>query len=488
MKINEDDYAVLLRESLALFTERVFNHLYPNTPFLGNWHIDLIASEIEGVLNGNTRRLIINVPPRSLKSVLASISAVAWQLGRHPQKEIICVSYGQSLAEKLAEDCRNIMTSDWYFRIFGVRLKGARPAISDFKTEAGGGRFATSVGGVLTGRGGDILIIDDPLKPDEAMSEVARNNANHWIMHTAMSRLNDKKAGAVIIIMQRLHEEDLVGHVQDLDDWRVISLPAIAETEQHFEYETLWGKQEHVRYIGDVLHLEREPLEVLDKIKQNLGEYNFAGQYQQSPAPMGGGMFKLEWFRYCSAFELPESFDQIFQSWDTASKETEMSDYSVCTTWGIKQSKRYLLDVYRARMDYPTLKRAVISQFERFNPSTILIEDKASGIQLIQELRSDKYYYAVKAYKPQGDKVMRAHAQTGAFEGGFILLPQEAPWLGAYINELMTFPRGKHDDQVDSTAQFLEWVAINGLEPGGVWQYYKQLHESRQMEIGIMPI
>ena len=464
MNINEEEYAVLLRESLALFTERVFQHLNPNTTFLANWHIDLIASEIEDVLNGKTKRLIINVPPRSLKSIMTSIAAVAWQLGRHPEKEIICVSYGQSLAEKLSEDCRNIMMSDWYLRIFGVSLKGARPSVSDFKTEAGGGRFATSVGGVLTGRGGDILIIDDPLKPDEAMSEAARNNANHWIMHTAMSRLNDKKAGAVIIIMQRLHEDDLVGHVQDLDHWKVLSLPAIAEKEQRYEYETLYGTQEQVRQVGDVLHPEREPLEVLDKIKQNLGEYNFAGQYQQSPAPMGGGMFKAEWFRYYSHHELSPGNGQLIQSWDTANKESEFADYSVCTTWKAHDNVYYLLDVYRARLNYPTLKQRVIQKNEEYQPDVILIEDKASGTQLIQELRNQGLY-KIKEYKPKYDKVMRAHAQTASFESGQVRFPISAPWLDEFISELSTFPRGKYDDQVDSTSQAIAWLNNEGFVP-----------------------
>ena len=302
----------------------------------------------------------------------------------------------------------------------------------------------------------DILIIDDPLKPDDAMSEVARNNANHWIMHTAMSRLNDKKAGAVIIIMQRLHEDDLVGYVQDLDHWKVLSLPAIAEKEQRYEYETLYGTQEQVRHVGDVLHPEREPLEVLDKIKQNLGEYNFAGQYQQSPAPMGGGMFKAEWFRYYSPHELSLGNGQLIQSWDTANKESEFADYSVCTTWKAHDNVYYLLDVFRARLNYPTLKQRVIQKNEEYQPDVILIEDKASGTQLIQELRNQGLY-KIKEYKPKYDKVMRAHAQTASFESGQVRFPISAPWLDEFISELSTFPRGKYDDQVDSTSQAIAW-------------------------------
>lgn len=472
-EITQKEYACLLANSLSLFTERVFKHLYPNTEYLGNWHIDLIAYEIEKVLKGETKRLIINVPPRSLKSILASVSAVAWALGKDPHIEIICVSYGQELADKLAEDTRNIMMSEWYLSLFEVSLKGARPPVSDFKTTKGGGRFATSVGGVLTGRGGDLIIIDDPLKPSEALSEISRNNANEWIMHTLMSRLNDKKKGAVIIIMQRLHVDDVVGHVQSLGEWRVISLPSIAEKPQSFEYEILTGKEPITRNVGDVLHPEREPLEVLMQLKQNLGEYHFSGQYQQEPVPLGGGMFKSEWIRYYHPHEFPNGQGQIIQSWDTANKESEFADYSVCTTWKVYDEKYYLIDVYRARMDYPILKQKVIQKAEEYSPDIILIEDKASGTQLIQELKNIGMY-KIKEYKPKCDKVMRAHAQTAAFESGKVKLPISAPWLDEYIIELTIFPKGKYDDQVDSTSQVIEWLTSEGFVPQSFlnWQIF----------------
>ena len=479
--MNNADFAAfdaLTRSDLAIFIERVFAHLYPNTPFLPNWHIDLIASRLEDVLEGRTRRLIINVPPRSLKSVIVSVSFVAWALGRQPTRQILCASYGQDLADKLAEDCRNVMQSEWYRRLFRVHLAGSRPAVSDFKTTAGGGRFATSVGGVLTGRGGDIIIIDDPLKPDGALSDAERQAANGWFDHTVSSRLNDKNTGAIIIIMQRLHQDDLVGHVQEKEHWEVVSLPAIAETRQRFEFDTLAGRRVVVRRVGDVLHPAREPRAVLESLRTILGEYNFAGQYQQAPAPLGGGIFKAEWIRYYEDRDRPAHFDQIIQSWDTASKETELADYSVCTTWGRKGKETYLLHVLRERMTFPNLKRAVIDQIHRFKPAIVLIEDKASGIQLIQELRA-MGHSIVKECKPTGDKVMRALAQTASFEGGFVRLPKQAAWLEAYVLELTTFPRGKYDDQVDSTSQALGWIATS-CETTGMLEYYRLLVEKQR--------
>jgi hypothetical protein len=239
-----------------------------------------------------------------------------------------------------------------------------------------------------------------PLKPDEALSESQRNAANEWYDHTLYSRLNDKRDGAIVIIMQRLHEEDLVGHVLAQESWEVVSFPAIAETDEEHRIETVWGPRRFTRRQGEALHPDREPLEVLDRIRRTIGEYNFAGQYQQSPAPLGGGLVKTEWFKRYRAHERPERFDRTVQSWDTANKATELSDFSVCTTWGVKDKELFLLAVFRQRLEYPDLKRTVREQRELFGANIVLIEDKASGTQLIQE-----GCYGVTRYQPTTDKV-----------------------------------------------------------------------------------
>ena len=187
---------------------------------------------------------------------------------------------------------------------------------------------------------------------------------------------------------------------------------------------------------------------MLAHIRRTIGEYNFAGQYQQAPAPLGGGLVKAAWFRRYAPDELPPRFERIVQSWDTANKATELSDFSVCTSWGVAGKNLYLIDVLRRRMEYPELKRAVREQYERFEPSVVLIEDKASGTQLIQELIADGLH-AVTRYRPQSDKIMRLHAQTAMIENGFVHLPEQAPWLAPYLAELTAFPNGKHDDQVE---------------------------------------
>ena len=222
------------------------------------------------------------------------------------------------------------------------------------------------------------------------------------------------------------------------------------------EIETIWGPRSFSRRQGEALHPEREPLDTLDRIRRTIGEYNFAGQYQQTPAPLGGGMVKAEWFKRYGANERPERFEHIVQSWDTANKVTELSDFSACTTWGIRGKDLYLLNVLRKRLEYPALKRAVREQHSLFNAKVVLVEDRASGTQLIQELIADGCH-AVTRYQPECDKVMRLHAQTAIIENGFVHLPEAAPWLAEYLHEMAVFPKGKHDDQVDSTAQFLDW-------------------------------
>lgn len=477
MNLTPAEYDVLLRQDLTSFVERSFRHLDPQTPYQHNWHIDLLADRLRQVADGKLRRLIINVPPRSMKSIEASVAFPAWVLGRDPSKRIICASYGQELSNKLARDTMAVMTSDWYQRAFPTRLAASRFATADFETTQRGGRMATSVGGVLTGRGGDLVIIDDPVKPDEALSDAQRRSANDWFDNTVYTRLNDKRTGAIVIIMQRLHLDDLVGHVVEKEPWEIVSLPAIATADEVWEYDVLVGRTGRVRTAGDLLHPSREPADVLDGIRATLGSYTFDAQYLQSPVPLGGGLVKTDWLRTYDHDELPKKFNSIVQSWDTASKESEISDYSVCTTWGVKDRTAYLLDVFRKRMDYPELKRQVLRLANEWKPQRILIEDKASGIQLIQELK--QVISCVRGVKCEGPKVMRLMAQTPAIEGGTARFPRQAPWLDAYIHELTTFPQGRHDDQVDSTSQALQYITTEGFTPGIIQFYKNELARSR---------
>ena len=477
-------YEVVLRHDFVTFAVRCFQDLNPQTDLAMNWHLEIIAAKLTAVREGKIRRLIINLPPRHLKSLMASIAFPAWCLGHDPSAQILCVSYAQDLADKLARDCRSIMTSPWYRQIFPTRLAPHRQAVQEFITTRQGYRLATSTGGVLTGRGADIILIDDPLKPEEALSDAQRKAANEWYDHTLYSRLNDKRHGAIVIIMQRLHEDDLIGHVLAQEGWEVLSFPAIAEADEVHRIETIWGEQCFRRRQGEALHPDREPLETLDRIRRTIGEYNFAGQYQQSPAPLGGGLVKAESFKRYGEKDRPERFDRIVQSWDTANKATELSDFSVCTTWGVRGKDLFLLGLFRRRLEYPALKRAVREQQSLFGANEVLIEDKASGTQLIQELITDGCY-GVTPYQPTCDKIMRLNAQTAMIEN-FVYIPEAAPWLAEYLHELMVFPNGKHDDQVelDRSVPRLVQEALPGPGPFGILPHAASRAPSEPREPG----
>jgi predicted phage terminase large subunit-like protein len=462
MIISPHEFDAIMKKDLMSFIHRCFNEQNPETQFLSNWHIEQIAAKLEQVAQGKITRLIINLPPRNLKSIAASVSFPAWFLGHNPSKHIIAASYGQDLANKFARDTRAIMLTPWYQRVFPTRVSLQQRAADDFATVQGGSRMATSVGGTLTGRGADIIVIDDAMKPEDALSEVVRTRANSWFDSTVLSRLNNKETGAIVIIMQRLHQDDLVGHVlEQAANWEVLSFPAIAERDELHVIENSLGRRTVVRKAGEALHAARESVAGLEAQRRSMGDYNFSAQYQQNPAPEGGAMVKLAWIRYYVPGEEPAKFDRIVQSWDTANKSTELNDFSACTTWGIKDKHYFLLHVLRKRMDYPELKKTVIAHAKYWKATGVVIEDKASGTQLIQDLRADLGNYFLKPYEPPAgmDKKMRLHAQTLAFENGQVLLPTHAPWLEDYRSELIGFPGAKYDDQVDSTTQALAYLS-----------------------------
>ena len=251
--------------------------------------------------------------------------------------------------------------------------------------------------------------------------------------------------------------DDLVGQVREQGDWKLVCLPAIAEREENHLIQTPFGSRKVQRVAGEVLHPEREPLDILQDLRETLGEYNFAGQYQQEPAPLGGGLVKLGWFKRYTPGEEPAEFEMIVQSWDTANKVSELADYSVCTTWGVRNKQMFLLDVYREKLEYPKLKRMVHEQAYRWLASSIVVEDKASGTQLIQELIYEGLHQ-IQRYEPGGgDKILRMNSCTSTIENGSVCLPDNTEWITPYLHELLMFPNSKYDDQVDSTSQAIDW-------------------------------
>ena len=465
-------YAHLLRHDLCAFIHRSFLEL-EQSEFLSNWHIEVLAAKLEDVRRGRCKRLIVNVPPRHLKSLAISTAFPAWMLGHDPTKQILSVTYAQDLSDNLARRSRTLMNSAFYQALFDTRISRGREAVSDFETTSGGYRLSTSVGGVLTGRGADIIIIDDPLKADDALSESRRRSVNDWYDNTLRSRLNNQETGAIIIVMQRLHADDLVAHVQQSETWDVLSFPAVAERSQTYDITTPYGRKLIHRKEGEILQPTLLSPATLESHRRAMTEYNFVAQYQQDPQPPSGIIVKREWLRFYEPSELPEKFDQIVQSWDTANKDSELANYSVCTTWGLKDQRMYLIDVFRRKLNFPDLKRFVRQQADLHRADVVLVEDKASGTSLIQELQGEGFWKVQAAPLLDGDKIMRLRGQTAKIEGEFVLFPKDAAWLDAYVNELVSFPNAKNDDQVDSTVFALAWSTMNGRDPG-ILKWYEE--------------
>jgi predicted phage terminase large subunit-like protein len=446
-----------LKQSFADFIGETLATVDPAAQYLPNWHIDLIAQHLQAAQAGEITRLIINMPPRSLKSVCVSVAWPAWLMGHDPSSRIIAASYAQSLSLKHSMDCRLVMESAWYKKLFpDVKLARDQNEKHKFMTTRRGMRFATSVGASAVGEGGNFLIIDDPISPMQAMNENWRSHVNQWFEHTFASRLDDKKKGVIVLVMQRLHAEDLSGHLLRKGGWEHLMLPAVATKREVFDM----GTTPHIREVGDMLHSGRENDVQIARAKLELGSSAFAAQYQQNPQNDEGAMVRPWWFgRYKTA---PMAFERIVQSWDTAIKAGQQHDASVCLTFGEEHNKSYLLDVRVLRREYPDLKRALYALAEQWQPQAILIEDRASGQQLLQDVRRETLLPVI-ACNPKHDKVTRFAAVSAMIEAGKIHLPESAPWLADFESEIFAFPTGAHDDQVDALTQYLDWLRASSF-------------------------
>lgn len=442
-----------LRTDFLSFLRSCMLTLNPGAPFLENWHIEAIAYQLEQVRSGKVTRLIINLPPRSLKSITVSVAFPAFLLGHDPHCKIFGISYGADLATKHAGDFRSIVQSKWYRRIF-PNMRLTRSAETDVHTTKRGFRKATSINAALTGLGGDCFIIDDPLKPVDAQSDAQRNQLNQWFSNTLISRLDNKQTGAIIVVMQRVHLNDLTGHLlENSSDWTLLSLPAIAEADEQI---AIGDGKFHLRRAGEALHPEHESITTLEKLRREVGSDIFAAQYQQCPVPPGGAMIKRAWLRYYDTVPERTYRAKVFQSWDTAAKAGAQNDWSVCTTWMVLDKTYYLLDVTRGRYEYPRLRDTALALADRFKPSAVLIEDASTGIALAQELRQGACF-VVKPVPVERDKVGRLYVQQAKFEAGLVLFPKSASFLPELEAELLAFPHGKTDDQVDSLSQALAY-------------------------------
>jgi predicted phage terminase large subunit-like protein len=485
------------KRSLREFVRQAWPIVEPATPFVPGWHIDAIIDHLESVSNGHIRNLLINVPPRHMKSLLVSVFWPAWEWIPWPERRWLYSSYAAQLSIRDSVKNRRLIDSDWYQERWADRfaLTGDQNTKGTFENDRSGYRLSTSVGGAATGEGGDRIVCDDPHNVQEAESDSVRKGTIEWYDVVMSTRVNDPRSAAKVVVMQRCHQQDLSGHLLEQGGWEHLCLPA--------EYEgpgrvTSIGFSDPRTEPGELLWAERFGPEELESLKRSLGSYAAAGQLQQRPSPAGGGIFKRHWFRYfqprganlppvavslpdgtqmsVAAIEAPFRVDESLQSWDCTFKDLDTSDYVVGQVWE-RLGPAYLLgDQVRVRMDCPATVKAVRELSAKW-PQCLakLIEDKANGSAVIQMLST--HIPGIIPVNPEGGKIARAMAVSPLIEAGNVYLPHPlyAPWVNDFIEECAAFPNGAHDDQVDAMTQaLLRW---NMVVPQEVTLYYSEPYQ-----------
>lgn len=470
---------------LRSFAEQAWQVLEPGTPLVWNWHLDYLCEQLTQFRNGIIRRLILNVPPQTMKSRLASIFFPCWVWATEPHRRFICSSYSDSLSADLSVQRRKVMRSEWFQTTFPgkVEFEKDQNEKGEYANTAGGRMFATSTGSTATGKPSDFIIIDDPMNPQKAESEAERKTSNNFVDQTLMPRLSNQVTGCILIIMQRLHEDDTTGHVLSKEPgvWTHTRMPMEAEENEVWEFPISGRIVE--RSVKELLWAERFPKQVASSLKVSMGSRAYAGQYQQRPAPAEGAIIKRAWIQYYKQDprEKVKECDNVIASWDLTFKETKDSDFVVGGVWGTKGSYKILLDQVRDRMDFPTACNAVRSMKAKWPQITShLIEDKANGPAVISSLRRE--ISGLIPIEPQGSKEARLHAVSPEFESMCVWLPDPefAPWVHDFVEEICSFAgegTTKHDDQVDQTSQ-----ALNRLRmfPSGIASFYQEAAEAKQ--------
>jgi len=383
----------------------------PGIAFRPNWHLEAMAEKSSQVASGSIRRLIITLPPRNLKSLYASVALPAWFLGHYPFERVVVVSYSDFLTRQHAQDFRLLVKDPTYQATFPA-MRLARDTDREITTTQRGKRIATSIDGTLTGVGGNLIIIDDPLKPSDAMSESVRARVNEWYRSTLLSRGDDKAKTRIVVVMQRVHENDLVGYLLEEDGFDVLNLPAIAQRTETFD---LGGGRFYTRQNRELLHAEHEPADVLRELKDRMGPIAFSAQYQQSPIPPGGRIIKRKWLSAAYDEIQYQPGDRLIMSWDIALNETDSGDYSACVVLVRRREVFYVYEVVRGRLPFDALKQKVIEVKERYKPWTLLIEDSPISKGLIQSLREQSIN--VTTYKPDTDKRAASLGKSTSLRG-----------------------------------------------------------------------
>ncbi len=413
--------------------------------FIVGKHHRIIAEKLERIADGDLRRLIINMPPRHTKSEFASFLFPAWMIGKNPNMKIIQATHTTELAVNFGRKTKNLIEREDYQEIFNTRLAADSKASGRWDTDRGGMYYAVGVGSNLAGRGGDLIIIDDPHSEQTAMSNNGFDDA--WDWYTGGPRQRLQPGGAIILVMTRWSEKDMTGQLiraqakdATADQWEIVELPAIMDS-------------------GKACWPEYWPLEDLETVKASIPPSKWNAQYQQHPTGEESSILKREWWKRWEKTSIP-SLEYVIQSYDTAFSKRETADYSAITTWGVfrpneaGQAGLILLDSKKGRWDFPELKQIALDSYKFWEPETVIIEAKASGMPLTHELRN--MGIPVVNFTPSRgtDKLSRVHSVSPLFESGMIWAPDQK-WADELIEECAAFPNGEYDDLVDSTTQAL---------------------------------
>ena len=452
------------RRSLREFTKAAWATIEPASDYVSGWHLDAISDHLQAVVEGDIKRLIINVPPRHSKSISTAVLLPAWTWTHQPHKKFLYASYAASLSIRDSTKCRRLIDSPWYQAHFGDKfhLTGDMNQKSRFENSENGIRLSTSVSGSLTGEGGHIIVLDDVHNVVEADSAKVREGVLEWWDQAMQTRLDDPKTGAFVIIMQRVHEQDLTGHVlaNELgDEWDHLMLPARYEIGHPTPMRSTLGFTDPRTKEGELLWPERFGEKELSILERSLGSYAAAGQLQQRPSPKGGGILKASWWVPWESQDMPE-VEYVLQSWDTAFEAKESSSFSARTTWGVFRHKgamcAIVLECWYDKVSYPELRKIAQESYEEWEPDAVLIEKKASGQSLLQDLRMAGV--PVLAYSPDRDKEARAHASSALLEDGRIYYPSDKKWAKDLIDIVAAFPAHPNDDVVDTCTQ--AWLRL----------------------------
>jgi len=478
MELTAAQIKAAYKTNLSLFIARTFSIVSPSVEYMPNWHIDLIAEYLTACQRGEIKRLIINIPPRMLKSISVSIAFPAWLLGHNPGEQIMVSSYSQGLSSKHHMDCRLVMQSEWYRGLFpDTVLADDMNTQKKFVTTKRGHRIASSVGGTITGEGANFLIVDDPLSAQEGQSETFRNRCNDWFDQTYVTRLNDKKTGCIIIIMQRLHQNDLVGYLLDKGGWEHLCLPVQFDSAKTYCYGEINKQVEE----EDFLHEARIGANEIARIKQEMGSYAYAGQMLQSPNPLGGGEFLSAWLNYYDTISIATL--NIYILVDPANSKRKKSDYSALWVIGVGGDKNiYIIDIVRTKINLKEREDMLFEMHMKYRPKEVLYQQYGmeGDIQHYRAAMEDRNYrFHITPVTNPLNKIDRIRRLVPIFYENRIWFPRrmyKSDWENKPIDivdvfvhqEYLTFPVGLHDDMLDSLCMIcdttLQYPGVNVVD------------------------